>query len=177
MTTNGFIESVNTYWAAGNMASPLIHTLDIPLDKSDRAIVNPDLSIPGNPNIFVIGDAARVIDKTGKLVPGVAPAANQEAEYVAKNIASRLKFEDRKPFEYKDKGSLATIGMAKAVAQFTKFKFSGLLAWLLWTTLHIFFLINFRTKLRVFFEWCWFYLTNQPGARLIVYHKNKIKDT
>ncbi len=172
-TAKGIIESANVLWAAGNTASGLTKQLGVELDDIGRVIVQPDLSVPGSPNIFVIGDSARVINPDGSVVPGVAPAAIQEAAYVAGLIIERQPAGSAKPFLYKDKGNLATIGMAKAIAQFGKFEFKGLLAWILWTTLHILFLINYRNKLRVFTEWCWYYLTKQPGARLIVHKELK----
>lgn len=172
-TTLGFISTTNVLWAAGNIASPLMRTLDTELDSLGRVKTNPDLTVPGYPNIFVIGDCAYVQNPDGKMVPGVAQGAIQGAKYVAENIIKRIQPSERKPFVYKNKGDLATIGMAKAIAQFRHFKFTGFIAWFMWTTLHILFLINYRNKLRVFMEWCWYYLTNQPGARLIVHNKQK----
>jgi NADH dehydrogenase len=124
-----FFSSKNVIWAAGNLASPLLKTLDTPLDRVGRAVVNPDLSLPGSPNIFVIGDAAVSVQKNGDPVPGVAPAAMQQGRYVGKLIANRaLPVEQRKPFAYLDKGSLATIGRAKAVAQLWGLQFTGFFA-------------------------------------------------
>ncbi|MGA2296850.1 MAG: NAD(P)/FAD-dependent oxidoreductase [FCB group bacterium] len=173
-TTIGNIDTVNAIWAAGNEASPLLKSLNVPLDNAGRVLVNADLSILGHPNVFVIGDACFLYDKEGKIVPGVAPAANQEAEFVADNIKNKIPQEKRKPFNYHNKGTLATIGIAKAIADFGKIKFTGFIAWFLWSFLHILFLINYRNKYRVFLEWCWYYITNQPGARLIVYNKKRV---
>ncbi|MCX7736624.1 MAG: NAD(P)/FAD-dependent oxidoreductase [Candidatus Kapabacteria bacterium] len=168
-----FIETTNIFWAAGNESSSLNYRLGVPLDNIGRVIVEKDMSIPGYPDVFVIGDAAYYIDDKGNQLPGIAPVAIQQAEYVSKIIKKRLSKNKRPPFKYFDKGSMATIGRAKAVANFGKIKFKGLIAWLLWTTVHIFFLINFRNRLRVLFEWFWYYLTNQPGARIIVYNDGK----
>jgi NADH dehydrogenase len=173
-TTVGKINTINAIWAAGNEASSLLKSLNINLDKSGRVIVNNDLSIPDYPNAFVIGDAAHLTDINGMVLPGLAPVAMQEAKYVAYNIKNRYSQVKKKHFIYKDKGTLATIGKAKAIARFRKFKFTGFPAWLIWTVLHILFIINFRNKFSVMFEWLWYYLTNQPGARLIVYNNKKI---
>ncbi|OGU39038.1 MAG: pyridine nucleotide-disulfide oxidoreductase [Ignavibacteria bacterium GWB2_35_12] len=170
--TSGKIETRNAIWAAGNEASPLLQSLGLPLDKSGRVIVNNNLSIPGIDNVFVIGDSAHFEDKNGNILPSLAPVAMQEARFVAKMIENRKYQNTIKPFQYKDRGSLATIGKAKAIALFGKIKFSGFLAWLIWSFLHILFIINFRNRFRVMFEWLWYYITNQPGARLIVYNKN-----
>ena len=163
-----FIETANAIWAAGNEASPLLTTLGLPLDRQGRVAVDTDLSIPGDPSIFVIGDAARAMDAKGQLLPAVAPVAIQQGRYVAGLIAKGLPSESRPPFVYKDRGMLATIGKAHAIAQIGRLRTVGVLAWLLWCAVHIFFLIGFRNRLRVMFEWAWYYLTRQPGARLII---------
>ncbi|HEY4641429.1 MAG TPA: NAD(P)/FAD-dependent oxidoreductase [Thermoanaerobaculia bacterium] len=157
------IATKTVLWAAGVQASPLAKSLDVPLDRAGRVLVEPDLTIPGHPEVFVIGDLAAVKQKNGELVPGVAPAAIQEGVYVAKRIAGRTK----KPFKYWDKGSLATIGRAAAVAEIGPLKLSGFIAWIAWLTIHIFFLIGFRNRLLVITQWAWAYLTFQRGARLI----------
>lgn len=162
-----FIESKNVIWAAGNLASPLLKTLDIELDRAGRAVVEDDCSIPGYPNIFVIGDAALMKDKNGEILPGVAPVAMQQGKYVGKLIVNDDKNGSRKEFVYVDKGSMATIGKAKAVAMIRGLKLSGLLAWFAWSVVHIFFLIGFRNRFRVFAEWIWYYITNRQGTRLI----------
>lgn len=162
-----FYPSTNVIWAAGNQASPLLKTLDVPLDRQGRVVVEPDLSIPGNPEIFVIGDAACSIGKDGKPLPGIAPTAIQQGKYVAKILKKQIPKQERPPFKYFDKGSMATIGKAKAIATVGNFKFAGLFAWLMWCFIHIVYLIGFRSRLTVMLEWSFFYLTGQRGARLI----------
>lgn len=163
-----FIETKNILWAAGNQAMPLIKTLNIETDRLSRAIVNDDLSIDGDSSIFVIGDAAAVKDEKGEYLPAIAPVAIQQGQFVAKIITEGLIGKSNKKFIYKDKGTMATIGKAKAVAVIKGFKLSGLFAWLAWSLVHVFFLISFRNKLRVMSEWIWHYVTNRPGIRLIV---------
>jgi NADH dehydrogenase len=130
-------------------------------------MVNKDLSISNYPNVFVIGDLATLKDAEGNPLPGVAPVALQEGRYVAKTIADDLNHSPRKNFDYFDKGSLATIGRAAAVAQFRKLHISGYFAWLAWLFVHIFFLIGFRNRIIVLIQWAWSYLTYERGARLI----------
>ena len=154
-------------WAAGVAASPLGTKLGTPIDRAGRVLVNPDLSIPGHPEVFVIGDLASLKDETGKMLPGVAPVAMQEGKATAHNIGRELRGEPRQNFHYIDKGNLATIGRAAAVAQFGKIHISGFLAWLAWLFIHIFFLIGFRNRLIVMIQWAWSYLTYERGARLI----------
>lgn len=154
-------------WAAGVAASPLGRKLGVPLDRAGRVVVQPDLSIPGHPEVFVVGDLAALQDKNGKMIPGVAPAAIQQGEWVAKTIARDLQHQPRRNFRYHDKGSLATIGRAAAVAQLGRFGLSGYFAWLAWLFVHIFFLIGFRNRLIVMIQWAWSYLTYERGARLI----------
>jgi len=125
--------------------------------------------VPGHPEVFVIGDASALEDR-GKPVPGVAPAAMQEGEHAARNVQRQIAGEPNLPFDYWDKGSLATIGRASAVAEIGWFRLSGLLAWLAWLSIHIVFLIGFRNRVLVLFEWGWAYVTNQRGARLITEH-------
>jgi NADH dehydrogenase len=167
-----FIESAHVIWAAGNRASPLVEVLKVPLDRAGRVKVQPDLSIAGHPWIFVIGDAAHCVGKDGQPLPGLAPVAMQQARYVGRLIKRRIPPEQRQPFVYADRGKLATIGRAKAVAELGPLRFSGFLAWLLWCLVHIFFLIGFRNRLRVMSEWTWYYLTFKPGARLIYRKKH-----
>jgi NADH dehydrogenase len=164
-----YIPSQNVIWAAGNQVSPLLKTLDVPLDRAGRAIVEPDLSIPGSPDIFVIGDAASAKDKNGKPLPGIAPTAIQQGHYMAKTIRKDLKGEKRSPFKYFDKGSMATIGTKKAIAVMGKFKLTGLIAWLAWCFIHIVYLIGFRNRFSVMVEWFYYFTTGQRGVRLI-YH-------
>jgi NADH:ubiquinone reductase (H+-translocating) len=161
-----------TLWAAGVAASPLGKKLGAPLDRAGRVLVNPDLSIPGHPEVFVIGDLAALKDENGKWLPGVAPVAMQEGKAAARNIASELQGEPRKNFHYWNKGNLATIGRAAAVADFGKIHISGFLAWLSWLFIHIFFLIGFRNRLTVLIQWAWSYLTYERGARLITGDKH-----
>jgi len=156
-----------TLWAAGVAASPLGKKLGSPLDRAGRVLVNPDLSLPGHPEVFVIGDLAALKDDDGKWLPGVAPVAMQEGKATAHNIGSELRGELRKNFHYWNKGNLATIGRAAAVADFGKIHISGFLAWLSWLFVHIFFLIGFRNRLIVLIQWAWSYLTYERGARLI----------
>lgn len=164
---NGFIPARNIIWAAGNQASALLKTLDIPLDRQGRVIVDKDLSIPDHPEIFVIGDAACALDKKGKPIPAVATTAIQQGAYVGKILKKETPKSKRKPFKYFDKGSMATIGKLKAVACLGKLKFSGFLAWLAWGFVHIAYLIGFRTRYAVMLEWYFHYLTGMRGARLI----------
>ncbi len=154
-------------WAAGVAASSLGKKLGAPTDRAGRVMVNPDLSVPNQPNVFVIGDLATLKDEHGNPLPGVAPVALQEGRYVAKIIGDDLRNIPRKDFNYFDKGSLATIGRAAAVAQFRKLHISGYVAWLAWLFVHIFFLIGFRNRIIVLIQWAWSYLTYERGARLI----------
>jgi len=155
------------FWAAGNAASPLAMSVGGPLDRAGRVMVEPDLSVPGHPEIFVAGDVAGVIRDDGTLVPGVAPAANQEGRTAAQNILRTIRGEPRRPFHYRDKGSLATIGRHRAVAQFGRLGVSGYVAWWLWLVIHILYLAGFRNRLVVAVEWGYAYLTYHRGARVI----------
>lgn len=163
-----FIETKNILWAAGNQTLPIIKTLGIETDRLGRATVNDDLRIKSDENIFVIGDAAAVKNEKGEYLPAIAPVAIQQGKYVAKIIAEGLIGKPHKKFIYKDRGTMATIGKAKAVAVIKGFKLSGLIAWLVWSFVHILFLISFRNRFRVMSEWIWYYITNRPGIRLIV---------
>jgi len=154
-------------WAAGVAASPLGRKLAVPLDRAGRVLVQPDLSIPGHAEVFVIGDLAALNDEKVKMLPGVAPVAIQQGDWVADTIARDLKNQPRGNFHYHDKGSLATIGRAAAVAQFGKFELSGYFAWLAWLFVHILYLIGFRNRLLVMIQWAWSYLTYERGALLI----------
>jgi len=167
-----FIESRNILWAAGNQASSLIKTLDTTTDKMGRAIVNNDLSIKDYNKIFIIGDAAAVKNEKGDYLPAIAPVAIQQGRFVAKIITRDVNGKSRSKFKYKDRGTMATIGKAKAVAEIKGFKLTGLIAWLAWSLVHVLFLISFRNKIRVMSEWIWHYLTNRPGIRLIVKYTN-----
>jgi NADH dehydrogenase len=170
------MEAAVILWAAGVAASPLGKKLGVPLDRAGRVLVDPDLSIPSHPEVFVIGDLAALKDASGKLLPGVAPVAILEGRFVAKLIRQEVERArtsrgpqpaPRAAFRYWDKGSLATIGRAAAVAQFGKIHISGFMAWLAWLFVHILFLIGFRNRLLVFIQWAWSYVTYERGARLI----------
>jgi NADH:quinone reductase (non-electrogenic) len=155
-------------WAAGVAASPLGKKLGATCDRAGRVLVQPDLSLPGHPEVFVIGDLASLKDEHGEQLPGLAPVAIQEGKYVARMIRRDLAHEAREHFHYWDKGTLATIGRDAAVGQFgKKIHVSGFIAWLSWLFIHIFFLIGFRNRLLVFIQWFWSYLTYERGARLI----------
>ncbi len=162
-----WIPSTNVIWAAGNKASPLLDTLLAPQDSSGRVKVQADLTIPDDPWIFVIGDAAHCQGSDRKPLPGIAPVAMQQGRYVAHLINQELLPGHRAPFAYVDRGMLATIGRAQAVAQFGSIHATGLPAWLLWCVVHIFFLIGFKHRVRVMSEWLWYYLTFKPGAGLL----------
>jgi len=165
-----FIPTKNIIWAAGNTISPLLKHLNTELDKAGRAIVNADLSLKDDQDIFIIGDAALVKDKAGKFLPGIAPVAMQQGRYVAQIIKEGKDADLREPFRYIDKGTMATIGRAKAICVIAGLKFTGFFAWLLWGIIHIFFLISFRNKFKVMAEWAWYYLTFRHGIRLITGH-------
>jgi NADH dehydrogenase len=154
-------------WAAGVSASPLGLALGGPLDRAGRVAVEPDLSLPDHPDVFVIGDMASLKQADGTQLPGVAPVAMQEGHFVAKQVAADLAGNPRTRFHYVDKGSVATIGRAAAVAQFGKLQISGYLAWLSWLFIHIFFLIGFRNRILVMIQWAWSYFTYDRSARLI----------
>lgn len=155
-------------WAAGVKASPAAQWLGVMADPAGRVIVRPNLSVPGHPDIFVIGDTAAVMGKGDRSVPGVAPAAKQQGQHVAKIIAATVR--RRKPpgaFRYKDYGNLATIGRKRAVADFGRTQLSGFNAWLVWSTAHLFYLSDFRSRIIVGTQWLWSYVTFDRGARLI----------
>jgi NADH dehydrogenase len=160
----------NIIWAAGVSASSLTPKLGVELDRVGRVKVNPDLSVPGYPEVFAIGDMALVLGADGKPVPGVSPAAMQMAKHVAKLIERELvpgKKPSRPPFQYRDKGSMATIGRSAAVAKMGRLEFSGFPAWLAWLGVHLIFLIGFRNKLAVLLQWAYAYFTYKRGARII----------
>ena len=154
-------------WAAGNAASPVGKTLGVPVDKAGRVIVNENLSIPGHPEIQVIGDLASFTDQSGKPLPGVSPVAMQQGRHAAHNILAMI--DGRKPqrFRYWNKGSMATIGRNKAIADLNFLHLSGFPAWLVWLFVHIIFLVGFRNRLVVLMQWAWSYITFNKGARLI----------
>ncbi len=163
------IPTTTVVWAAGNQASPVVQTLGAPLDRAGRVIVEPDCSIPGHPEVFVLGDAAAFTHQAGWSgpLPGVCPVAIQMGQYAARAIRSDLDRQPRAPFSYWNKGQLAVIGRGHAVADLGRVGFGGLIAWLAWAFVHIFFLIGFRNRVMVLLEWSWSYFTYSPGARLI----------
>ena len=165
-TTKERVAARTVLWAAGVQASPLARSLGVPLDRSGRVIVEPDLTIPGHPEVFVIGDLAAMVSD-GKPVPGVAQGAMQGGTHAARAIADAVRGKPRRPFRYKDKGSLATIGRTSAVVVIGKAQHAGFLAWLFWWVLHIFYVIGFRNRLSVILSWAWSWLTFQRGVRLI----------
>jgi len=164
------LDSRTVIWAAGVAASPLGKALgaagEVKLDRAGRVVVNQDLSVPGVGDVFVIGDLAS-ISSDGKPVPGLSPAAMQEGRHAAKNVERLIRGEPTIPFHYRDKGTMATIGRAAAVADIAGLHFSGLVAWLMWLFVHILFLIGFRNRFIVIIEWAGMYLRNDRGARLI----------
>jgi NADH:quinone reductase (non-electrogenic) len=157
----------NILWAAGVSASPLAKSLGVPLDRVGRVQVETDLTIPGHPEVFVIGDLAAFTHQTGKPLPGVCPVAIQQGRHAARSVLRSCAGLPHEPFRYWNKGNLATIGRAQAVADLGRLRISGFVAWLAWLFVHIFFLIGFRNRFIVLFEWAWAYFTFQRGARLI----------
>jgi len=161
------IPAATIVWAAGVMASPAGAWLGVPTDRAGRVVVGHDFSVPGHPEIFVIGDTAAAKDSSGTPFPGIAPVAKQQGQYVASLLLARCRGQAERPFRYRDFGSLATIGRKLAVAQFGRLRLSGLAAWLLWSIAHVYFLIGFRSRLVVALTWLWNYLTFERGTRLI----------
>ena len=160
------IRARTAFWAAGNNASPVGKFLGGPLDRAGRIQVSPDLSVPGHPEVFVVGDLAALV-QDGRQVPGVGPAAIQEGASAGKNIVRDLRRQPRKKFHYRNKGDLATIGRSRAIADLGWIRFSGRFAWFFWLFVHIMYLVGFRNRLSVLFEWAYAYFTYQHGARLI----------
>ncbi len=166
---SGRLDASTTIWAAGVVASPAARWLSAEADRAGRVKVGPDLSAPGHPNIFVIGDTAAVSDSKGRPIPGIAPAAKQMGQYVGKLIAARVTGRaSTKPFRYMHLGDLATIGRHAAVVKFGTLRLKGFIGWLFWSVAHIYFLIGLRNRFIVAFSWFWSYLTFQRGARLIL---------
>jgi NADH dehydrogenase len=161
------IPTQTVIWAAGNTASPVLKSLGTPLDRMGRALVEPDCSIPGHPEVFVLGDAAAFEHQAGGALPGICPVAIQMGTYAARTIEGDLAGRPRRAFSYWDKGQLAVIGRGRAVADIWKLHFDGFLAWLTWIFVHIFFLIGFRNRILVLLQWGWSYVTYSRGARLI----------
>jgi NADH dehydrogenase len=165
------LNAASIVWAAGVGANPITRTLGVEVDRAGRLKVNPDLSIPGFPEVFALGDIAFILNKNGTPVPGVSPAAIQMGQYVARTIEAdladtNLRPDQRDPFKYWDKGTMATIGHSRAVAMIGPIKFSGFLAWLAWLGVHILFLVGFTNKLTVVIRWVWAFFTRRQGARV-----------
>lgn len=163
-----FIKAATVMWAAGVRANSLAERSGWPVDRAGRAIVQPDLSIPGEPNVFAGGDMALVMDRNGKPVPGMAPGALQQGRYLGKLIKDELKGKARIPFQYWDKGQMATIGRSQAVLESGKLHLSGFPAWMAWLVIHIYYLTGLRNRIFVVMSWAWSYLHFNRGARLIV---------
>jgi NADH dehydrogenase len=162
------IAAKTAMWAAGVRSSPVGEWLGVATDRAGRVAVQPDFTLSGSPNIFVIGDASSLTDASGRALPGVAPVAKQAGYYVAKLIGTRVAGKPTsKPFVYWDYGNLAAIGRTNAVADFGWIKLTGFLGWILWSAAHVYFLIGFRNRFVVAASWAWSYLTYQRGARLI----------
>jgi NADH dehydrogenase len=155
-------------WAAGVRASALGKLAGLEVDRAGRVSINPDMSAPGYPNVFVAGDQSVFVHQTGKPLPGTAPVAMQQGRYIARTILAELKGVPRKPFHFVDKGQMATIGRSKAVLEIGSFKLNGWLAWVAWLIIHIYYLTGFKNRLLVVLQWAWSYLTFGRGARLIV---------
>ncbi|MGI8883805.1 MAG: NAD(P)/FAD-dependent oxidoreductase, partial [Pyrinomonadaceae bacterium] len=172
-----WVECSVALWATGVAASPLGKALNVETDRAGRVLVNPDLTIPEYKNVFVIGDMVSLKMENGSPVPGVAPAAMQMAETACANITRDLENQPRENFRYKDKGSMATIGRNKAIAEIGKWKFSGYIAWLMWLFVHIISLIGFRNRLSVMTEWMWAYFTRERSARLITGDANEMENS
>jgi NADH dehydrogenase len=162
------IQAATALWAAGVQASPLGKSLGAPLDRLGRIVVQSDLSVPGHPEIFAIGDMACAPGPTGAPLPGLAPVAKQQGRHVARAIRREAKGLPREPFRYRDRGQMATIGRSKAIADLGRVRFAGFPAWLAWLVVHIYFLVGFKNRLFVVLSWAWSYLTFRRGARLIV---------
>jgi NADH dehydrogenase len=171
------IAASTVLWAAGVRGSPLISALGIEVDRAGRARVEPDCSVKGQPDVFVIGDACAFIpDGTAAALPGVSPVAMQQGRFVARQIASRIEgTRPRETFHYRDKGSMATIGRSRAVAEIGKLHLSGFLAWMAWLTVHIFYLIDFRNRVLVLLDWAWAYFFYRRGSRLITGREPRIE--
>ena len=174
------IASRTKVWAAGVAASPLARTLDVPLDRAGRVVVDEHMNIPGHPEVYVVGDmaAATSLEKDGsrKPVPGVSPGAKQAGRHAARQILARMRGRSEAPFRYRDYGNLATIGRKAAVADLGTIQFSGFAAWLFWLFVHVYFLIGFRNRVRVFADWAWAYFTFQRHARIVVEPRPGISD-
>jgi NADH dehydrogenase len=161
------VRARTVFWAAGNTGSPIARTLGAPLNAVGCVEVLPDLSVPGHPEVFVIGDLAALVDAAGVRVPGVAQGAIQEGRWSGENIARRLTGQPTRPFRYSNLGSLATIGRAKAIADLPHVRLTGFVAWLFWLFVHIMNLVGFRNRLSVLLQWAYAYFTYERGVRII----------
>lgn len=170
-TSTGFIHARTVVWAAGNAASPLVKALPGTFDRAGRIQISETLNLPDAPHIYVIGDTAHCLGKDNKPLPGVSPVALQQGAQTAQNILAQIEGRPLKKFSYWDRGSMATIGRHRAVADVHFAKFSGLMAWLAWVFIHLIFLMNFRSRVSVFLIWVWSYFTRAQGARLITGRK------
>jgi NADH dehydrogenase len=162
------IQTATALWAAGVQPSPLARALGAPHDRLGRVRVEPDLSVPGHPEIFAIGDMAFAPAADGAPLPGLAPVAMQQGRHVARSIRRDLGGRPRQPFRYRDRGQMATIGRSRAVCDLRGVRFAGFPAWVAWLVVHIYFLVGFKNRLFVVLSWAWSYLTFRRGARLIV---------
>jgi NADH dehydrogenase len=168
------LDTTTIIWAAGVRASPAAEWLDVPADRAGRLQVEPNLTVPGHPDIFAVGDTVVIAAWDGNPVPGIAPAAKQQGRYVAQAIKARRRGETPAPFRYKHAGSLAQIGKRKAVIDFGRIKLRGTLAWWIWGIAHIYFLIGLRNRLSVALSWLWIYVRDQRAARLITQGSSKV---
>jgi len=166
-TTDRFIPAKTAIWAAGVKPSPLNAFLDGELDKAGRVVVDSSLAIPTHPNIFVIGDQAHAKDEKGEPLPGLAPVAMQQGRFAGRQIRREIDGKPREKFHYKDKGTMATIGRKRAIAMIGRLHIGGFVAWLMWLLIHIYYLIGFRNRALVLWNWTYSYLTYRRGARLI----------
>jgi NADH dehydrogenase len=180
LASGDLLQAANIIWAAGVVTTPLTRKLGCELDRGGRVKVNPDLSVPGHPELFAIGDLALVAQADGKPVPGVSPAAMQMGRHVAKIIHAELdargRPDSRPKFQYRDKGTMATIGRSAAVAMIGRLKLSGYPAWLAWLFVHLIFLIGFRNRTAVFLQWVYSYLTFNRSARIITYQPPELAE-
>lgn len=168
LTTGEFLEAKTIIWGAGVGATPLTESLGVPLDRGKRVLVEKDCSIPGHQEAFAIGDTVAFLHQGDKPLPGVSPVAMQQGRHVGRMIANDLAGKERETFHYVDKGSMATIGRSRAIAQKGRFKMSGYPAWFAWLAVHIFFLIGFKNRFAVLFNWAYSYFVYQRGARIIL---------
>lgn len=166
-----FLQAKTVLWAAGVQPSSINKHLGVELDRGNKAIVNADLSLPEYSNAFIIGDQAHVKGESGEALPGLAPVAIQQGNFVGQLLLDDLRSKPRKSFKYTDKGQMATIGRRKAVLQYGNIRMSGFLAWLAWLFVHIYYLIGFKNRLFVFLQWSWNYITYSRGARLITHRE------